>query len=356
MKRSFCAAPPIFTRSVLAYSAIALCALAAAPRPLCAQGGDWKIQHELNRGGDGGWDYLSVDPVSKLLYITRGTHVMVVDTTQGKQVADITGLKAIHCVVFSSDGVHGYITDGGTNQVAVFNRKTNTIEKSIAVGDHPDGAVFDPATKSVWAFNGRGHSVSVIDTNTDTVVATIALPGKPEFPVADGRGNVYDNIEDKSEIVKLDAKAHTVAATWPVAPCESPSGLAMDHDHQRLFAVCDNKMMAVVDADSGKVIATPATGDGPDAARFSSPSQIAFSPNGEDGTLTLVHEDAVDKYSVVQTLATKKSARTMAMDPDGAHVYLVAAEFGPRPAPTATEPRPRPTIVPGSFEVIAVGR
>jgi YVTN family beta-propeller protein len=356
MKRSLLAAPAIFTRSVLALSAFALCALALAPPPLAAQAGEWKVQHEWKLGGDGGWDYLSVDPVSKLLYITRGTHVMVVDTNQGKQVADITGLKAIHCVVFSSDGVHGYITDGGTNQVAVFNRKTNTIEKSIAVGDHPDGAVFDPATKTVWAFNGRGHSVSVIDTNTDTVVATIALPGKPEFPVADGRGNVYDNIEDKSEIVKLDAKAHTVAATWPVAPCESPSGLAMDHEHLRLFAVCDNKMMAVVDADSGKVIATPATGDGPDATRFSSPSQIAFSPNGDDGTLTLVHEDAADQYTVVQTVNTKKGARTMAMDPDGSRVYLVTADFLKPPVPTAETPHPRPSIAPGSFEVIAVGK
>ncbi len=350
MKHSWFAAPVAF-----AASALAVCALALAPAPLQAQG--FQVQHEWKLGGEGGWDYLAVDPASKLLYITRGTHVMVVDTTQGKQVADIPGLHGIHCVVFSSDGVHGYITDGGANAVAVFNRKTNTIEKSIAVGDHPDGAVFEPVTKTVWAFNGRGRNVSVIDTNTDTVVATIALPGKPEFPVADGRGNVYDNIEDKSEIVKLDAKTHTVTATWPVAPCESPSGLAIDKDHLRLFAACDNKMMAVVDADSGKVVATPATGDGPDAARFSPKYEVAFSPNGEDGTLTVVHEDGPDRYSVVQTLATKKSARTMAMDLDGSRVYLVGAEFGPRPAAaTADNPRQRPAIIPGSFEVIVVGR
>jgi YVTN family beta-propeller protein len=337
-------------------AALALGALTLGPAPLHAQG-PFQIQHEWKLGGDGGWDYLSVDPASKLLYITRGNHVMVVDTTQGKQVADITGLHGTHCVVFSSDGVHGYITDGGANQVAVFNRRTNAIEKTIAVGDHPDGAVFEPVTKTVWAFNGRGHSVSVIDTSNDTVVATIALPGKPEFPVADGQGSVYDNIEDKSQIVRLDAKAHTLAATWPAAPCESPSGLAIDTDHRRLFAVCDNQKMAVVDADSGKVVASPAIGEGPDAARFSKAEQIAFSPNGETGTLTLVHEDSPDSYSVVQTLTTKRGARTMAMDPDGERVYVVTADFGPRPdGATADNPRRRPPMVPGSFDVIVVGR
>jgi DNA-binding beta-propeller fold protein YncE len=337
-----------------ASAALALGALLLAPAPLHAQG-PFQIQHEWKLGGDGGWDYLSVDPVSKLLYITRGNHVMVVDTTQGKQVADITGLHGTHCVVFSSDGVHGYITDGGANAVAKFNRKTNTIEKTIAAGTGPDGAVFEPVTKTVWAFNGRSRNATVIDTNTDTVVATVDLPGRPEFPVADGQGNVYDNIEDKSEIVKIDAKAHTIAATWSILPCEGPSGLAVDPDHRRLFAVCDDKM-AVVDADSGKVVATPATGDGPDASRFSKADQIAFSPNGGSGTLTLVHEDTPDTYTVVQTLATKRGARTMAMDPDGSHVYLVTAEFGPRPtAPTPDNPRQRPPMIPDSFELIVAG-
>jgi YVTN family beta-propeller protein len=316
--------------------------------------GPFHIEHEWKIGGDGGWDYLAVDPESKLLYITRGNHVIVVDTTQGKQVADITGLHGTHGVVFSSDGVHGYITDGGANQVVKFNRKTNTIEKTIPAGTGPDGAVFEPVTKTVWAFNGRSHNVTVIDTTTDQVVATVPLPGKPEFPVADGNGFVYDNIEDKSEIVKLDAKAHTLAATWPVAPCESPSGLSIDVAHRRLFPVCDNQMMAVVDADSGKVIATPAIGDGPDAGRFSPSDQYAFSSNGGSGTLSVIHEDDPNHYSVVQNLATKRGARTMAMDRDGSHLYVVTAEFGPRPPATAENPRPRPAIVPGSFEIIAI--
>jgi len=316
--------------------------------------GPFHVAQEWKIGGDGFWDYMAVDPQSKLLYITHGNHVIVIDTTAGKQVADITGLHGTHGVVFSSDGVHGYITDGGANQVAEFNRQTNTIEKTIPAGTGPDGAVFDPYTKTVWAFNGRSHDATVIDTQTNTVVATVALPGKPEFPVSDGAGFVYDNIEDKSEIVKLDAKAHTVVATWPV--CDSPSGLAIDVAHHRLFSVCDGGKMAVVDTESGKVVASPGIGNGPDAAGFSPDDQDAFSSNGQSGTLTVVHEDGPDHYSVVQNLETKRGARTMAVDPDGSHVYLVTAEFGPRPEPTAENPRPRPPMVPGSFEIVVVSK
>lgn len=335
--------------------ALVLCGGSLLAAPLKAEG-PFHIEHEWKIGGDGGWDYLAVDPQSKLLYITRGNHVIVVNTSSGSQVADITGLHGTHDVVFLPDGVHGYITDGGGNQVAEFNRKTNQIEKTIPAGTNPDGATYEPVTRTLWAFNGRSHNVTVIDTNSNSVVATVDLPGKPEFPVPDGRGNVYDNIEDKSEIVRLDAKTHAVTATWPLAPCESPSGLAIDAAHHRLFAVCDNQKMAVVDTRNGKVIATPEIGDGPDAARFSAKDKYAFSSNGGSGTLTVVREDSADRYTVVQNLPTKRGARTMAMDPDGQRVYVVTADFGPRPAPTAENPRPRPSIVPGSFEVIVAGR
>jgi YVTN family beta-propeller protein len=347
---------------IVGSAALALCGVALSGithgqnAPTAAQTAPFHIVNDWKIGGDGGWDYLAVDPQSKLLYVTRGNHVIVIDTNAGKQVADITGLHGTHGVVFSSDGVHGYITDGGANQVAEFNRQTNTIEKTIPAGTGPDGAVFEPVTKTVWALNGHSHDVTVIDTATNAVVATVALPGKPEFPVADGNGFVYDNIEDKSEIVSIDARTHTLTATWPVAPCESPSGLAIDRAHHRLFAVCDGGKMAVVDAESGKVVATPAIGDGPDAARFSATDQFAFSSNGGSGTLTVVHEDDPDHYTVVENVPTKRGARTMAMDPDGSHIYVVTAEFGPRPAATADNPRPRPTIVPGSFEVIVVGK
>lgn len=343
-------------RAIVALSLSALCGLPAFAAPAPAAG-PYHVQAVWKVGGEGGWDYLAVDPHSKLLYITRGDHVMVIDTASGKRVADIPGLHGIHCVVFSSDGIHGYITDGGANQVVVFNRRTNTVEKTIPAGDHPDGAVFEPVTKTVWAFNGRSHNVTVIDTKDDRVAATIALPGKPEFPVADGRGFVFDNIEDKSELVKLNAKTLKLDAAWPLAPCESPSGSAIDTQHRRVFSVCDNQKMAVVDADNGKVVATVDIGDGPDAARFTPHGGYAFSPNGDAGTLTVVHEDSPDRYSVVQTLTTKRGARTMAMDPDGARVYVVTADFGPRPeAASADNPHRRPPMVPDSFQIIAIGK
>lgn len=312
--------------------------------------GPFHIETKWKVGGDGGWDYLSVDPVSKLLYITRGDHVIVIDTQTGKQVHEIGGLHRTHGVVFGNNGL-GYISDGGGNQVAVFDRKTFQILKEIPAGKNPDGMAFDPLTNTVWAFNGQSKDASVIDAKTGAVVATIPLPGKPEFPVADGKGSMFVNIEDKNEIVHLDSKSRTALANWPLAPCESPSGLSIDQISRRLFSVCDNKTMAVVNADTGKVVATPAIGDGPDACAFSAKDKYILSSNS-DGTLTVVHEDSPDKYTVVQNLATQKGARTLALDPDGKRVYLVAADFGPRPEATAANPHPRPSMLPGTFVVL----
>ncbi len=212
----------------------ALLAMTTVSSTFAAEG-PFHIEHTWQIGGEGGWDYIAVDPQSGLLYITRGDHVQVIDRENGKQVSDITGLHRTHGVVFATDG-NGYISDGGGNQVAVFNRKTYKIIRTIPAGSNPDGIVYEPITRTVWAFNGRSGNVTVIDTNSDTVLTTLALPGKPEFPVADGKGNVYDNIEDKSEIVHFDAKSRKLLATWPLAPCESPSGLAIDRVHGRSSA------------------------------------------------------------------------------------------------------------------------
>lgn len=316
--------------------------------------GPYHAQDKWKLGGDGGWDYLAVDPQSGLLYITRGSHVMVVNTTFGKAVADITGLKGTHGVAFDTDGKTGYISDGGSNNVAVFDRASNKITQTIPAGTNPDGILFEPATRTVWAFNGRSKNATVIDVATKQVIATVPLPGKPEFPVADGKGSVFVNIEDKNEIAHLDAKSHTLLAEWPIG-CESPSGHAIDIVDNRLFAVCDGKKMAVVDAGTGKVVASPAIGEGPDAAAFDPETHNAFSSNGE-GTLTVVHQDSPDAYSVLQELPTQRSARTMALDHKTGKIYLVAAEFGPRPTATPENPRPRPPVVPGSFVVIVVGK
>ncbi len=335
---------PSIRSLVLAACLVPTAAVAQQPYHVVNQ---WKV------GGTGGWDYLLADPQAHLLYLTHGPRVDVVDTDTGKVVGAITGLKGTHGVALDPDGKVGYISDGGANAVVVFDRKTFATLASIPTGTNPDGIAYEPVTRTVWAFNGRSQNVSVIDTGTRAVVATIALPGKPEFPQADGKGTVFVNIEDKNTIVRLDAANKTITATWPVAGCESPSGLALDQEHRRLFAVCDGGKMAVVDADNGKLLALPAIGDGPDAAGYDAKNQLAFSSNGE-GTLTVV--DAKNNYKPMETLPTKKGARTMSYDAANDRVYLVTADLGARPEPTSANPRPRPAILPDTFTVLVVGR
>jgi YVTN family beta-propeller protein len=330
----------------------AVTSISLAPPAAMAQS-QFSVENKWAIGGEGGWDYLAADPANHRLYVTHGARVEVLDTATGKVVGSITGLKGTHGVAFDDTGKFGYITDGGANAVIVFDRSSLEKVASIPAGTNPDGMVFEPATKTIWAFNGRSSNVSVIDTAKRAVVATIALPGKPEFPTADGTGMVYDNIEDKNEIVELDAKALKLTATWPLAGCDSPSGMAIDLTEHRLFSVCDGKKMAVVDFQSGKILATPSIGDGPDAAGYDADHKLAFSSNG-DGTLTIV-DASKDNYPVLQTVTTQRGARTMAFDSGNGKVYLVTAEFGPRPAATADNPRPRPAIVPGSFTVMVVG-
>jgi YVTN family beta-propeller protein len=308
----------------------------------------WKI------GGEGGWDYLVADSIAHRLYITHGGRVEVLDSATGKSIGAITGLKGTHGVALDEGGKFGYISDGGANVVVVFDRATLATVASIPAGTNPDGIVFEPVTKTVWAFNGRSHDVSVIDTTARKVIATVPLPGKPEFAQADGTGQVFDNIEDKNEIVRLDARDPKITATWPLAGLESPSGMAIDRVGHRLFSVCDGQKMAVVDYESGKLIATPAIGDRPDAAGYDPKTKLAYSSNGE-GTLSII--DASDgSYKVLQTVHTQPGARTMAWDSATGRIYAVTAQFGPRPDPTPTEPKPRPAIIPDSFTVLVVGR
>src|SRR5271168_4112604 len=305
-------------------------------------------------GGEGGWDYLTSDPKAHRLYVTHGPRVEVLNTDSGKVVGSITGLKGTHGVALDDTGKYGYISDGGANVVVVFDRTSLETVASIPAGANPDGIVFEPVTKTVWAFNGRSSNATVIDTVERKVVATIPLDGKPEFPVADGKGTVFANIESKNEIVRFDAAARKITATWPLANCESPSGLAIDPAGRRLFAVCDGGKMAVVDANSGKTLANPSIGDGPDAARYDSARKLAFSSNG-GGTLTII-DASKDAYPVLQTLTTQRGARTMTLDSRTGRLYVATAAFGERPAPTAANPRPRPAIVPGSFTILVVGQ
>jgi YVTN family beta-propeller protein len=314
----------------------------------------FSIQDKWKLGGEGGWDYLLADSSAHRLYITHGQRVEVLDSATGKSIGAITGLKGTHGIALDETGKFGYISDGGANAVVVFDRGTLATVATIPAGTNPDGILFESVTRTVWAFNGRSHDVSVIDTATRKVIATVALPGKPEFPTADGTGQIFDNIEDKNEIVRLDARKPGITATWPVSPCESPSGLAIDRAGKRLFAVCDGKKMAVVDYTSGKVIATPEIGDGPDAAGYDPRTKLAFSSNGS-GTLTVI-DASNSSYKILQTLTTQRGARTMALDAASGKVYAVTAQFGPPPAPTEANPKPRPAILPDSFTVLVIGR
>ena len=316
-----------------------------------AQSSPYKVIDHWKLTDAGGWDYLLVDSPAHRVYITRGDHVDAVDSKTGKLLGTITGLHGTHGVALNPDGKTGYISDGGGNAVVVFDRSNFSTLATIPAGTNPDCIIYEPATNSVWAFNGRSHDITVIDAASQKVVATIPVPGKPEFAVSDGKGNVYNNIEDKSEIVKIDARTHQVTATWP-AGCESPSGLAMDLTGNRLFPVCDGKKMSVIDAGSGKVLANPEIGDGPDAAGWSAKHKLAFASCGE-GVLSVVDASS---YKTIQTLPTKRGARTMAYDPATDRIYLVTADFGPRPAATAENPRPRPPMIPGSFEILVVSR
>ena len=332
--------------TILAGSPLARTALAAGPYHLDAQ---WKI------GGEGGWDYLAVDPASHRLFLTHGPRVEVIDTATGKPVGSITGLQGTHGVAFDDADKYGYISDGRANAIVVFDRHSLKTVQTIPAGTNPDGIVYEPVTKTVWAFNGRSKNATVIDTNTQTVVTTVPLPGKPEFPVADGKGMVYDNIEDKNAIVRLDARAKKLTANWPLEDCESPSGLAIDRSKGHLFPVCDDGKMAVVDTETGKTVAHPSIGEGPDAAAFDPERQLAFSSNGQSGTLSVI-DTAAGSYPTVETVPTATGARTLALDPSDGRIYVVSAQFGPRPAATADTPRPRPLIVPDSFTVFVLSR
>ena len=269
-------------------------------------------------------------------------------------MGSITGLKGTHGVALDDSGKYGYVSDGKANVVVMFDRATLAKVAAIPAGANPDGIAFEPVTKTVWAFNGHSSDVTVIDTEQRKAVATIPLGGKPEFPVADGKGAIFANIESKNEIVRFDAAARKITATWPLSDCDSPSGLAIDKAGRRLFAVCDGGKMAVVDANSGKTLANPAIGDGPDAARYDAKRKLAFSSNG-GGTLTIV-DAGKEGYPVLQTLATQRGARTMTLDEDTGRIYLATATFGEQPAASAENPHRWPSIAAGSFTILVVGQ
>jgi DNA-binding beta-propeller fold protein YncE len=323
---------------------------------LFAASQDLKVIKTYKLGGDGGWDYLTIDPESHHLFISRSTHVIVIDADSGKPVGDIPDTPGVHGIALANDLGRGFTSNGREGTVSVFDLKTlKPISKVQSVGENPDAILFDPATKRIFTFNGRSHNSTAIDAASGNIVGKIELGGKPEFGVSAGEGELFVNLEDKSELLALDSKELKVKSRWPLAPCESPSGLAIDKKNRRLFVGCDNKMMAVVNADTGKVITTLPIGDGVDADRFDPDNKLAFASCGE-GVLTVVKEESPEKFSVLKNVKTERGARTMALDPKTHKIYVVTAKFGPPPAATAEQPHPRPSILPDTFEVLVVGK
>lgn len=332
-------------------AAISVVFAGAAPAA-AAPVANYHLVHRFVLGGDGGWDYLTYDPVGKRLFISRSTHVMVVDPSTGTVVGDIPNTPGVHGIALAPDLGKGFTSNGRDGTVTVFDLKTLRTLATIQTGAKgPDCIIYDPATKRVFTFNGGSQSATAIDAATNAVVAQIPLGGRPEFAVADGKGMVYDNIESASEIVAINAQSAAVTARWPLAPCQSPSGLSMDRQNRVLFAACDGQM-GIVNADSGKVIATLKTGDGTDATRFYSKLNLAFAPNGRDATLTVIQETAPQTFAVMQNANTETGARTMALNQDTGEVYLVTAKMVINPS--ATSYRDRYHVTPGTFTLLVL--
>ena len=303
---------------------------------------------EIKIGGEGGWDYLTVDGAARRLYVSHATHVVVVDLDTNKVVGDIPETPGVHGIAIVPELNRGFISNGRGNNVTIFDLKTLKATGTAATGENPDDICYDAGSRRVFVFNGRSRSASVIDAKSGAVAATIPLPGKPEFSVVDGKGKVYTNIEDTNEIVEIDAAKATVTKKYALTGCEGPSGLAFDAKDRRLFSVCGNRVMAVSDPDAGKVIATPAIGAGADGAAFDPGTGFAFSSNG-DGTLTIVQQTG-GKWEVLENIATERGARTIALDEKTHKVYLPTATPGQAAAGG------RAPFLPDSFKVLVIGK
>jgi hypothetical protein len=337
-------------------SLIAVLALSAAALAPAQQSSGYHVVRRYTLGGEGGWDYLSLDPAARRLFVSRSTRVVVIDADSGATVGEIPNTPGVHGVALAPDLGRGATSNGRDQSVTLFDlHSLQPLGRVRTTGGNPDAILYEPATHRVFTFNGAGENATAIDPAAGTVAGTVALGGKPEFAVATGDGRIYVNIESTAELVRLDARALTVTARWPLAPCADPTGLSLDATHARLFVGCSNRLMMVVDAASGRLVATLPIGGGVDGTAFDPGTGLAFSSNGE-GTLTVIREASPDSFAVVENVSTQRGARTLALDPRTHTLFLAAAEFGPAPTPTPEQPRPRPTIVPGSFVILVVGR
>ncbi len=315
----------------------------------------YKLLKQIKIGGEGGWDYIFDDSKNHRLYVSHATKVVVIDTDKDAIVGEIPNTNGVHGIAVAEDLGRGFTSNGRDNSVTIFDLKTLKTLDTVKVGKNPDAIIYDAASKRIFTFNGGSSDMTAIDAASGKVVGTIALGGRPEFAVSDGKGTIFVNIEDKSEVVAFDPNKLEVKNRWSIAPGEEPSGLAFDPKTRRLFAVCSNEKMIVLNADNGKIIADVPIGKGTDAAAFDPKTNLAFASNGA-GTVTVVREEKGDKFTVVENIQTKRGARTMTLDAKTAKIYLPTAEFGATPAPTKERPNPRPSIVPDSFVVMVFGK
>lgn len=315
---------------------------------------EYSIVNKIMLPGMGGWDYLTVDEAGGRLFLSHGTVVLVVDLKTSKLVGTIEDTPGVHGIAIAPELNKAFISVGRNASVKVINFQTLALITDIkGTGTNPDAIMYDQFSKKVLTFNGGSSNATVLDANTNEIVGTIALEGKPEFPASDGNGKIYVNIEDKSLISVIDIKTMKVEKSWPIAPGEEPSGLALDNETHRLFSVCSNKLMMVIDALDGHVVASLPIGDGCDGVKFDPVLKRAYSSNGE-GTMTVVQEINKDSFKVLENVPTMSGARTLAVDTKSHHIYLPAAEYNPAPAATTENPRPRRTMKPDSFRVLDI--
>jgi DNA-binding beta-propeller fold protein YncE len=320
-----------------------------------AAGNLYYLLREISIGGEGGWDYLSIDSAAHRLYVTHSTKIVVIDLEKDSIAGEITDTPGVHGFALARELGRGFSSNGNEAKVSIIDLKTLRTVAKVATDKNPDAILYEPQRQEVYVFNGRGNSATVFEAKTGKLVANIPLPGKPEFATADGRaGFVYCNIEDKNEVVVIETQAHQIAARWPIASGEEPTGMALDAMHHRLFVGCSNELMLMMNSTNGKIIASVPIGKGVDAVAFDPATQLAFSSNGE-GTVTIAHEESAEKLEPIQTLATERGARTMALDSLTHKIYLASARFEPTPSPGPDGSVQRPKILGSSGKVLIYG-
>jgi DNA-binding beta-propeller fold protein YncE len=350
-RETFWGAQMVMRKAPVSILACFVFGAALLPSAAVAQsGGGYRVTKTIPVGGDEGWDYVMVDSDNRRVYVSHGSHTVVLDADSDAVVGDIPDTQGVHGIAIANDLGRGFTSNGRANTATIFDLKSLKVLGTVKTGTNPDAILYDPATKRVFTMNGRSQDATAINAADGSVAGTIALGGKPEFAVADAKGTIYVNIEDKSELVHFDSQKLTVLHRWPLAGCEEPSGLAADWKSRRLFAGCGNKVMAVINADTGKIVTTVPIGQGVDANAFDPETKLAFASTG-DGNLTVAHEDSADMYTVVANVPTKKFARTMGLDPKTHKIFLPTAEFDP-PAPGER----RGKLKPGTFVVLVATR